>query len=151
MVNTGTGICFDSIFFLYLILTFFLDEFCRSPSKERSRATLTPIDLVSGWSRPESSSDLQVWSNWESNEGSEPQLTLQEEVFTFASQPHFAKRGQGQGDRERMEMGDDQVQSRSDTRYGAQPEDDFIGSESDEVRLLFGLGTNTFHFKYTSL
>ncbi|XP_076012967.1 protein CFAP20DC [Genypterus blacodes] len=108
------------------------DELCCSPAKERSRASLTPKDLDSGWSRQEVSPDLQVWSSCESNEGSEPQLTLQEEVFTYASQPHSAKRGQGQGDREKMEMGDDQVQSKSATRYGAQPEDDFIGSEGDE-------------------
>ncbi|KAL7407033.1 hypothetical protein ABVT39_001855 [Epinephelus coioides] len=81
---------------------------------------------------PGLSSDLEVWSSWESNEGSEPQLTLQEEVFTFSSQPHSPKRGQGQGDQEKMEMGDDQVQSKSGGRYEAQPEDDFIGSESDE-------------------
>ncbi|XP_042262080.1 uncharacterized protein C3orf67 homolog isoform X1 [Thunnus maccoyii] len=78
------------------------------------------------------SSDLQVWSSWESNEGSEPQFTLPEEVFTFSSQPHSPKRGQGQGDQEKMEMGDDQFQSKSGRRYEAQPEDDFIGSESDE-------------------
>ncbi|KAF7664308.1 hypothetical protein LDENG_00180650 [Lucifuga dentata] len=107
------------------------DVYC-SLAKERSRATFTPADSLSGWSRPEFSSDLQVLSSWESNEGSEPQLTLQEEVFTFSSRPHSAKRGQGQGDREKMEIGDDQVQSRSETCYGAQPEDDFIGSESDE-------------------
>lgn len=35
-------------------------------------------------------------------------------------------------------MGDDRVQSKSGRRYEAQPEDDFIGSESDEVCLLLG-------------
>uniref|UniRef100_A0A3Q4MYP8 OCRE domain-containing protein n=1 Tax=Neolamprologus brichardi TaxID=32507 RepID=A0A3Q4MYP8_NEOBR len=77
-------------------------------------------------------SDLKVWNSWESNEGSEPQLTLQEKVFTFSSQPHSPKRGQGQGDQEKMEMGDRQVQSKIGRRYDVQPEDDFIGSESDE-------------------
>uniref|UniRef100_A0A3P9CGM5 Uncharacterized protein n=1 Tax=Maylandia zebra TaxID=106582 RepID=A0A3P9CGM5_9CICH len=77
-------------------------------------------------------SDLKVWNSWESNEGSEPQLTLQKEVFTFSSQPHSPKRGQGQGDQEKMEMGDNQVQSKIGRRYDVQPEDDFIGSESDE-------------------
>uniref|UniRef100_A0A3Q0SGG3 Uncharacterized protein n=1 Tax=Amphilophus citrinellus TaxID=61819 RepID=A0A3Q0SGG3_AMPCI len=81
-------------------------------------------------------SDLKVWSSWESNEGSEPQLTLQEEVFTFSSQPHSPKRGQGQGDQEKMEMGDGQVQSKIGRRYDVQPEDDFLGSESDEVCVL---------------
>lgn len=78
-------------------------------------------------------SDLKVWNSWESNEGSEPQLTLQKEVLTFSSQPHSPKRGQGQGDQEKMEMGDNQVQSKIGRRYDVQPEDDFIGSESDEV------------------
>uniref|UniRef100_A0A673AEK2 Uncharacterized protein n=1 Tax=Sphaeramia orbicularis TaxID=375764 RepID=A0A673AEK2_9TELE len=82
---------------------------------------------------PGSSSDLQVWSSWESNEGAEPQLSLEEEVFTFSSQPHSPKRGQGQGDQEKTETGDHRVQNKSGRRCDAQPEDDFIGSESDEV------------------
>ncbi|KAM4582546.1 protein CFAP20DC [Fundulus diaphanus] len=76
--------------------------------------------------------ERSVWNSWESNEGSEPQLTLQEEVFTFSSQPHSPKRGQSQGDQEKMELGDGQVQSAVGGRRDAQPEDDFIGSESDE-------------------
>ncbi|XP_060897683.1 uncharacterized protein C3orf67 homolog [Labrus mixtus] len=90
-----------------------------------------PAVSVSCSIRPGLSGDLQVCSSWESNEGSEPELTLQE-VFTFLSQPHSPKRGQGQGDQERLEMGYEQVQSRSRRQYEAQPEDDFIGSESDE-------------------
>ncbi|TNN84382.1 Protein FAM3C [Liparis tanakae] len=78
------------------------------------------------------SSDLQVWSSWESNEGPEPQLTLQGEVFTFASQPHSPKPGQGQGNQEMTGMGDDQLRDQNVRRYEAQLEDDFIGSESDE-------------------
>ncbi|XP_071350741.1 protein CFAP20DC isoform X3 [Trachinotus anak] len=103
-----------------------------SAAKESSRAALNPAESLPCSIRPGLSSDLQVWSSWESNEGSEPQLTLQEEVFIFSSQPHSPKRGQGQGDQEKMEMGDDQVQSKSGRRCEAQPEDDFIGSESDE-------------------
>uniref|UniRef100_A0A4W6D7G3 CFAP20 domain containing n=1 Tax=Lates calcarifer TaxID=8187 RepID=A0A4W6D7G3_LATCA len=108
------------------------DEGSFSPARESSRAAPTPAESRSSSIRPGLSSDLQVWSSWESNEGSEPQLTLQEEVFIFSSQPHSPKRGQGQGDQEKMEMGDDRVQSRSGRRCEAQPEDDFIGSESDE-------------------
>ncbi|XP_044030317.1 uncharacterized protein C3orf67 homolog isoform X2 [Siniperca chuatsi] len=108
------------------------DECSCSPAKESSGAAPTPAESLSCTIWPGLSCDLQVWSSWESNEGSEPQLTLQEEVFTFSSQPHSPKRGQGQGDQEKMEMGDDQVQSKSERRYEAQPEDDFIGSESDE-------------------
>lgn len=83
------------------------------------------------------SRDLQVCSNWENIEGFEPQLTLQEEVYSFLSQPHSPKQWQGQGDQEKMVMGNDEVQSKSGRRHEAQPEDDFIGSESDEVCLFF--------------
>ncbi|KAF1391754.1 hypothetical protein PFLUV_G00045370 [Perca fluviatilis] len=108
------------------------DECRCAPAKESSGAAPTPAESLSCSICPGLSCDLQVWSSWENNEGSEPQLTLQEEVFTFFSQPHLPKRGQGQGDQEKMELGDDQVQSKSGRRYEAQPEDDFIGSESDE-------------------
>ncbi|XP_023136099.2 uncharacterized protein C3orf67 homolog isoform X2 [Amphiprion ocellaris] len=103
-----------------------------SPAKESSTVTPTPAEFQLCSIRPGLSSDLQVWSSWESNEGSEPQLTLQEEVFTFSSHPHSPKRGQGQGDHDKMEVGDDLVQNKSGRRYDAKPEDDFIGSESDE-------------------
>ncbi|XP_070707199.1 protein CFAP20DC [Pempheris klunzingeri] len=108
------------------------DECSCSPAKESSGAAPTPAGSFSCSIWPGLSCDLQVCSSRESNEGSEPQLTLQEEVFTFLSQPHSPKRGHGQGDQEKMEMGDDQVQSKSGRRYEAQPEDDFVGSESDE-------------------
>lgn len=117
--------------------SFILDECSCSPARESSGAAPTPAEFLSCTIWSGLSCDLQVWSSWESNEGSEPQLTLQEEVFTFSSQPHSPKRGQGQGDQEKMEMGDDQVQSKSGRRYEAQPQDDFIGSESDEVCLLY--------------
>ncbi|MED6281920.1 hypothetical protein CHARACLAT_026742, partial [Characodon lateralis] len=105
-----------------------------SPAKDKMEATPTPVEsqLRSGLS-----SDLEVWNSWENNEGSEPQLTLEEEVFTFLSQPHSPKRGQSQGDQEKMELGDGQAQSTGGGRRHAQPEDDFIGSESDEVCLFF--------------
>ncbi|XP_030585559.1 protein CFAP20DC isoform X2 [Archocentrus centrarchus] len=102
----------------------------RTPAKESSALTVTDSRRCSV--QQGLPSDLKVWSSWESNEGSEPQLTLQEEVFTFSSQPHSPKRGQGQGDQEKMEMGDGQVQSKIGRRYDVQPEDDFLGSESDE-------------------
>ncbi|XP_076607536.1 protein CFAP20DC isoform X1 [Chaetodon auriga] len=108
------------------------DECSCSPVRESSRASPTTAESVSCSVWPGLSCDLQACSSWESNEGSEPQLTLQDEVFTFLSQPHSPKRGQGRGDQEKMEMGNHQVQSKSGMRHEAQPEDDFIGSESDE-------------------
>uniref|UniRef100_A0A3Q2PJ24 CFAP20 domain containing n=1 Tax=Fundulus heteroclitus TaxID=8078 RepID=A0A3Q2PJ24_FUNHE len=120
-----------------------VDEQSCSPAKESMEAAPTPVEsqLRSGLS-----SDLQVWNSWESNEGSEPQLTLQEEVFTFSSQPHSPKRGQSQGDQEKMELGDGQVQSAAGGRRDAQPEDDFIGSESDE-----DMSHVIFHHQKTSM
>ncbi|XP_029287819.1 protein CFAP20DC isoform X2 [Cottoperca gobio] len=108
------------------------DECSCSPAKEGSGAAPTPAECLSCSVCPGLSGDMQVFSSWESNEGSEPQLTLQEEVFTFSSQPHSPKRGQGHGDQEKVEMEDDPVENRSGRRCEAQPEDDFIGSESDE-------------------
>ncbi|XP_047188844.1 uncharacterized protein C3orf67 homolog isoform X3 [Scophthalmus maximus] len=113
------------------------DDFSSSPVKESFISTPTPAESVCGSTRPVLSSDLQVWSSWESNEGSEPQLTLQEEVFIFSSQPHSPRRGQSQDDQEKMEVEDDQEQSKSGRRCEAQPEDDFIGSESDESLCFF--------------
>uniref|UniRef100_A0A3B3Y917 Uncharacterized protein n=1 Tax=Poecilia mexicana TaxID=48701 RepID=A0A3B3Y917_9TELE len=113
----------------------FVGESCKlqpHPPKQRVFATPTPVEtqLRSGLSF-----DPEVWNSRESNEGSEPQLTLQKEVFTFSSQPHSPKRGQSQVDQEKMDLGDGQAQSTGGGRRQAQPEDDFIGSESDEVRL----------------
>ncbi|XP_029990857.1 protein CFAP20DC [Sphaeramia orbicularis] len=101
----------------------------------RESRTAGSSSSVSNLFWPGSSSDLQVWSSWESNEGAEPQLSLEEEVFTFSSQPHSPKRGQGQGDQEKTETGDHRVQNKSGRRCDAQPEDDFIGSESDEEKI----------------
>uniref|UniRef100_A0A3Q2YMR0 CFAP20 domain containing n=1 Tax=Hippocampus comes TaxID=109280 RepID=A0A3Q2YMR0_HIPCM len=92
----------------------------------------TPAEPLPGSTQPASSPDPQVRSCWESNDDEpELRLTLQEEVFTFASPPHSPKGGQGRGER-KTEMRGDQVQSPNGTRGEAQPEDDFIGSESDE-------------------
>ncbi|XP_038124443.1 uncharacterized protein C3orf67 homolog isoform X2 [Cyprinodon tularosa] len=100
-----------------------------SPAKVTKEAASTPevSQLRSGLSP-----DPEVWNCWESNEGSEPQLTLQGEVFTFSSLPHSPRRGQNQGDQEKMELGDSQVQRTGGGRQHATLEDDFIGSESDE-------------------
>ncbi|XP_010738184.3 protein CFAP20DC isoform X1 [Larimichthys crocea] len=121
------------------------DERSCSPASESSGTSPTTAVSLSGSNWPGLSCDLQVCSSWESNEGSEPQLTLQEEVFTFLSQPHSPKRGQSQGDQEKMEMGNYQVHAKSERRYEAQPEDDFIGSESDEDK-----GYATFQHQRTS-
>ncbi|XP_054877272.1 uncharacterized protein C3orf67 homolog isoform X2 [Poeciliopsis prolifica] len=106
-----------------------MDERSCSPASASMETTPTPAEfqLRSGLSF-----DPEVWNSQESNEGSEPQLTLQKEVFTFSSQPHSPKRGQSQGDQEKMDLGDGQVQRTGGGRRQAQPEDDFIGSESDE-------------------
>uniref|UniRef100_A0A3Q2YA51 CFAP20 domain containing n=1 Tax=Hippocampus comes TaxID=109280 RepID=A0A3Q2YA51_HIPCM len=94
----------------------------------------TPAEPLPGSTQPASSPDPQVRSCWESNDDEpELRLTLQEEVFTFASPPHSPKGGQGRGER-KTEMRGDQVQSPNGTRGEAQPEDDFIGSESDEEK-----------------
>ncbi|XP_054640897.1 uncharacterized protein C3orf67 homolog [Dunckerocampus dactyliophorus] len=94
----------------------------------------TPAESPCGSTQPASSPDPQVWSCWESNDGEpELRLALREEVFTFSSPPHSPKRGQGQGE-QKMEKGGDGVQSLSERRYEAQPQDDFIGSESDEEK-----------------
>uniref|UniRef100_A0A667YBK2 WW domain-containing protein n=1 Tax=Myripristis murdjan TaxID=586833 RepID=A0A667YBK2_9TELE len=76
-------------------------------------------------------------SLWEKDEECEPQLILGEEVFTFSSPPHSTRRGQGHSDQETMEMRDSQVQRKSGGRNEAQPQDDFIGSESDEDGMFF--------------
>ncbi|XP_024916039.1 protein CFAP20DC isoform X2 [Cynoglossus semilaevis] len=110
------------------------DDFSLSPTKDIFRLTTPTSEPPSCPPRAALPRDLQAWSSWESNEGSEPQLTLQEEVFSFSSQPHSPKRGQGQGDQEKMEKGLDQAQSGSGQRHEARPEDDFIGSESDEEK-----------------
>lgn len=119
---------------LFWLCSFLSEEGSCSAVKESSAASPSTADssLRSIWSG--SSCDLQVCGSGENNEGAEPQLTPREEVFSFLSQPHSPTHGKGQGDQERMAMGND-VQSKSGRRHEAQPEDDFIGSESDEVCL----------------
>ncbi|KAG7495103.1 hypothetical protein JOB18_044484 [Solea senegalensis] len=114
-----------------LTLTNMADECSISPTEDSAP---TPAESLPCPTPPVLSSDLHVWKSWESNDGSEPQLTLHEEVFVFSSQPHSPKRGQGHGDQEKMEMRDGQAQIGSGQRYEAQPEDDFMGSESDEEK-----------------
>ncbi|XP_077430120.1 protein CFAP20DC isoform X2 [Vanacampus margaritifer] len=105
-----------------------------SPGTSSISPAPTPAEPPPGSTRPASSPDPRVRSCWESND-EEPELRLapQEEVFTYASPPHSPKRGQGRGE-PKMEMRGDQVQSPNGTRSEAQPEDDFIGSESDEEK-----------------
>ncbi|XP_075316118.1 protein CFAP20DC [Odontesthes bonariensis] len=108
------------------------DETKCTPAKQSPGVASTPAESCFCLIPPDLSPDLRVWNSWGSNEGSEPQLTLQEGVFTFSSHPHSPKRGQGQGDQGKKETGDEQLQSRNGRRHHPQPEDDFIGSESDE-------------------
>ncbi|KAM9799464.1 protein CFAP20DC isoform 3-T3 [Syngnathus typhle] len=105
-----------------------------SPGTSSISPPPTPAEPPPDSSRPASSPDPQVQSCWESNdEEPELRLALREEVFTFASPSHSPKRGQGRGER-KMETRGEQVQCPNGTRSEAQPEDDFIGSESDEEK-----------------
>lgn len=145
------NICFKWRIYSLLILFFnlftILDVYSLTRAKESSEAAPTAAEPLSCSICPAFSSDLQVLSSWESNEGPEPQLTLQGEVFTFKPQPHSPKPGQVQGNQEMTGMGDDQLRNQNVRRYEAQLEDDFIGSESDEVRVPSGRGTGTLRFK----
>ncbi|KAM3621825.1 uncharacterized protein V6R79_016501 [Siganus canaliculatus] len=107
-----------------------------TPPSSRQERRQQPLTLTDGKQRLTAGSpdDLQVCSSRENNEGSEPQLTLQGEVFTFLSQPHSPRRAQGQGNQGKMEMGNDLNQGKGGRRHEAGPEDDFIGSESDEEK-----------------
>lgn len=119
---------------LSYLCSFLSEEGSCSAVKESSAASPSTAEssMRSIWSG--SSCDLQVCSSGENNEGAEPRLIRREEVFSFLSQPRSPTRGKGQGDQERMAMGND-VESQSGGRHEARPEDDFIGSESDEVCL----------------
>ncbi|XP_029907472.1 protein CFAP20DC [Myripristis murdjan] len=105
-----------------------------NPAKESADDILTPVESSSCCSRPGFSFESSLW---EKDEECEPQLILGEEVFTFSSPPHSTRRGQGHSDQETMEMRDSQVQRKSGGRNEAQPQDDFIGSESDEDGMFF--------------
>ncbi|KAK7916576.1 hypothetical protein WMY93_012337 [Mugilogobius chulae] len=73
--------------------------------------------------------DLSVCCSWDSNEEAEPQLYTHQSVFTFCSPPHTPTQRPG-----RVQEGhtDKHWEGQDGRRGGAQPEDDFIGSESDE-------------------
>ncbi|CAG5980421.1 unnamed protein product, partial [Menidia menidia] len=103
-----------------------------TPAKQSPGVAPTPAKSHLCLIRPDLSSDLRVRNSWEGNKRFEPQLTLQEEAFTFSSKPHSPKRGRGQDDQEMMETRHDLQQSRNGRRHHPQPKDDFIGSESDE-------------------
>ncbi|KAM9758006.1 protein CFAP20DC [Menidia menidia] len=103
-----------------------------TPAKQSPGVAPTPAKSHLCLIRPDLSSDLRVQNSWEGNKRFEPQLTLQEEAFTFSSKPHSPKRGRGQADQEMMETRHDLQQSRNGRRHHPQPKDDFIGSESDE-------------------
>lgn len=83
------------------------------------------------------------------DEVSEPQFSV-ENVFTFSSWPHSAKRGQGQGygdqgqgqghgetcwTEEAAQATDTYGQQDTGGHRGARPDDDFLASESEEVCL----------------
>ncbi|XP_075893208.1 protein CFAP20DC isoform X2 [Nelusetta ayraudi] len=107
------------------------DEGSCSAVKESSAASPSTAESSTRSIWPGSSRDPQVRSGGENNEGAEPRLVRREVVFSFLSQPHSPTRGKGQGDQERTTMGNE-VWSESGGRHEARPEDDFIGSESDE-------------------
>lgn len=111
----------------------FSDACSNSRDNESSGVTTKPAESELFSILPDSSSDPQLWNNSESYEGYEPQLTLQEEDFIFSSQPRSSKWGQGQVDQEKMNTADDLLQT--ERQFHTHLEDDFIGSESDEVCL----------------
>lgn len=113
----------------FCLCSFLPEEGSCGAVKESSAASPSKAEPSTGSIWPGSSRDPQVDGSGENNEGAEPQL-----VFSFLSQPHSPTRGKGQGDQERTAMGND-VRSGSGWRHEARPEDDFIGSESDEVCL----------------
>ncbi|XP_061779561.1 protein CFAP20DC isoform X3 [Nerophis lumbriciformis] len=103
-----------------------------SPKSSTISPPPTPAESPLSPTRLASSPDPQVRSYWESNDGEpELRLALQEEVFTFSTPPNSPKRGQGQSE-QKMETGGDGVQSPSERRCEAQPQDDFIGSDEEK-------------------
>ncbi|XP_061905025.1 uncharacterized protein C3orf67 homolog isoform X4 [Entelurus aequoreus] len=103
-----------------------------SPKSSTISPPPTPAESPLSPTRLASSPDPQVRSYWESNdEEPELQLALQKEVFTFSTPPNSPKRGQGQSE-QKMETGSDGVQSPSERRCEAQPQDDFIGSDEEK-------------------
>ncbi|XP_029631744.1 protein CFAP20DC isoform X2 [Salmo trutta] len=127
------------------------DRACLEPSKsspELLSGQSTPVPDLPPSPLPLQDSDSDD-SEGESDvdEVSEPQFSV-EDVFTFSSRPHSAKRGQGQGHGDQgqgQEHGEtcwtEEAAQATDTygqqdtggHRGARPDDDFLASESEEV------------------
>lgn len=76
---------------------------------------------------------LLSWEGDEKDEMVEPQLTLKE-VFNFSSRPHYARRSQVHTPNPEVAVSSpDWRGNRHGADRGPRMEDDFIGSESDEV------------------
>lgn len=111
----------------------FSDEYsCRTASKSSGAPPTTTVS-VPHLDCQVFPCDLQLCSTSDDNEECEPQLKVQEEVFSLLSYPLLPKEEGGQIDQEDTEVENDQLKSNSGRRHEAQPEDDFIGSDSDEV------------------
>ncbi|XP_024229642.2 uncharacterized protein C3orf67 homolog isoform X1 [Oncorhynchus tshawytscha] len=126
------------------------DRTCLEPSKsspELLSGQSTPVPDLPPSPLPLQDSDSDD-SEGESdvNEVSEPQFSV-ENVFTFSSWPHSAKRGQGQGygdqgqgqghgetcwTEEAAQATDTYGQQDTGGHRGARPDDDFLASESEE-------------------
>ncbi|XP_034023464.1 uncharacterized protein C3orf67 homolog [Thalassophryne amazonica] len=101
------------------------------PSTEQDRIH-QPVTEKSKHQTTDFCSDLQVRSSRENNE-SQPQLTLQEMLFTFPFHLRSPRQEQTISDQKKMAMTDGQVQSEIDSCCEAQLDGILIGSESDEV------------------
>ncbi|XP_013987794.1 protein CFAP20DC [Salmo salar] len=122
------------------------DRACLEPSKsspELLSGQSTPVPDLPPSPLPLQDSDSDD-SEGESDvdEVSEPQFSV-EDVFTFSSRPHSAKRGQGQGHgdqghgetcwtEEAAQATDTYGQQDTGGHRGARPDDDFLASESEE-------------------
>ncbi|XP_055768284.1 uncharacterized protein C3orf67 homolog isoform X2 [Salvelinus fontinalis] len=126
------------------------DRACLEPSKsspELLSGQSTPVPDLPPSPLPLQDSDSDD-SEGESDvdEVSEPQFSV-EDVFTFSSRPHSAKRGQGQGHgdqgqvqghgetcwtEEAAQAADTYGQQDTGGHRGARPDDDFLASESEE-------------------
>ncbi|XP_071237310.1 protein CFAP20DC [Salvelinus alpinus] len=124
------------------------DRACLEPSKsspELLSGQSTPVPDLPPSPLPLQDSDSDD-SEGESDvdEVSEPQFSV-EDVFTFSSRPHSAKRGQGQGlgdqgqghgetcwTEEAAQAADTYGQQDTGGHRGARPDDDFLASESEE-------------------
>uniref|UniRef100_A0A3B4AXG4 OCRE domain-containing protein n=1 Tax=Periophthalmus magnuspinnatus TaxID=409849 RepID=A0A3B4AXG4_9GOBI len=77
--------------------------------------------------------DLRVCSSWDSNEESDPHISTQQSVFTFCFPPHTSTQRPGRAQPGHPQKSMEEWEGPHGRRGGAQLEDDFIGSESDEV------------------